>query len=137
MEQCFKLYPIGKINHNDDGVFIEVYEKYVDALLGIDDFSHLVVCYWFHKNDTPNDRSVLRVHPRGNENNPLTGVFGTHSPRRPNLIAISLCKKLAMEQNIIYIDNIDALDGSPVVDIKPLIPSKSIDNTDVKVADWV
>ncbi|MFC1813236.1 TrmO family methyltransferase [Thermodesulfobacteriota bacterium] len=93
--------------------------------------------YWFHENDTPEKRRILQIHPRKDKNNPLTGVFGTHSPMRPNLIAISFCRKLSIQDNIIFIDQIDAFDGSPLIDIKPYIPVDELMSGDIKVSDWV
>ena len=138
MKSVYKICPIGVIHKkNDENVTIEIDPEYTDALLGVDGFSHLIVCYWFHENDTPEKRKVLQVHPRKNQQNPLTGVFGTHSPLRPNLIAISFCKKLTIENNTIVIDRIDAFDGSPVIDIKPYIPDDKLISADIKVPDWV
>jgi tRNA-Thr(GGU) m(6)t(6)A37 methyltransferase TsaA len=113
-----------------------VEEKYKDALLGLDGFSHILVLYWFHRNDNAADRSLLQVHPRKDQKNPLTGVFATHSPKRPNLIAVSICRILSISDTTIAIDRIDALDGSPVIDIKCYIPSEKPDS-DVTVPDWV
>ncbi|MHC4463765.1 MAG: TrmO family methyltransferase domain-containing protein [Planctomycetota bacterium] len=76
------------------------------------------VVYWFDRNDTPEKRAILQVHPRGDKNNPLTGVFATHSPFRPNLIAISKCDIISIKENMIEIKDIDAFDGSPVLDLK-------------------
>jgi tRNA (Thr-GGU) A37 N-methylase len=76
------------------------------------------VVYWFHLNDTPEKRAVLQVHPQGNKANPMRGVFATHSPVRPNLIAISRCKILAVKDNVVEIDSIDAFTGTPVLDLK-------------------
>ncbi len=132
----YKIFPVGFIHKNNGNVRIEIDEKYADALLGLDGFSHINVFYWFHKNDTPENREVLRVHPRRDPNNPLTGVFATHSPRRPNLIAFTLCKILSIRGNTIEIDDIDALDGSPVIDIKCYIPSKR-SFSDLRLPDWV
>ncbi|MBU0987287.1 MAG: tRNA (N6-threonylcarbamoyladenosine(37)-N6)-methyltransferase TrmO [Proteobacteria bacterium] len=138
MKTVFEIYPIGIIRKQDDKtVTIEIDKDYTDALLGVDQFSHLMVFYWFHENDTPEKRKVLQVHPRKNEQNPLTGVFGTHSPLRPNLIAISVCKNLAVAGNTIFIDRIDAFDGSPVIDIKPYIPEDALVSAEMKVPDWV
>ncbi|MBL7179029.1 MAG: tRNA (N6-threonylcarbamoyladenosine(37)-N6)-methyltransferase TrmO [Desulfobacterales bacterium] len=138
MKSVYNIYPIGVIHKkNDETVTIEIDQEYNDALLGLNGFSHLIVCYWFHQNDTPEKRKVLQVHPRRDKKNPLTGVFGTHSPMRPNLIAISFCKKLAIENNIIFIDRIDAFDGSPVIDIKPYIPDDELISANIKVPDWV
>ncbi len=131
----FKIYPVGFISKQDDTVFIEVDKKYNDALLGLDQFSHINVLYWFHENDTPESRDILQVHPCRNKKNPLTGVFATHSPHRPNLIALSLCKILSIDGTTIQIDKIDALDGSPVIDIKCFFPT-NLSIPDVIVPDW-
>jgi len=138
MKPVYKIYPIGIIRkNNDQDVRIEIDNAYTDALLGVDGFSHLIVSYWFHENDTPEKRKILQIHPRKDKNNPLTGVFGTHSPMRPNLIAISYCRKLSIQDNIIFIDQIDAFDGSPLIDIKPYIPVDKLISGDIKVPDWV
>jgi len=121
MADSFQIFPVGVIKKQKKKIFVEIYEKYKDALLGLDQFSHIIVFSWFHKNDTPEKRSLLRVHPRRNKAYPLTGVFATRSPARPNLIAISTCKILSIDGNIIHIDKIDAFDGTPVIDIKPCI----------------
>ena len=117
------LLPVGILKKNDKAVHIEIYPKYTDGLLGLHQFSHILVFYWFHENDTPEKRDTLQVHPRGNRANPLTGVFATRSPRRPNPIGISICKVLSVDGNMIHIDQIDALNGSPVIDIKPYFHS--------------
>ncbi len=136
MKDRFDIFPVGVIQKQDENVWIEIYEKYNEALLGLDKFSHITVCYWFHENDTPEKRNVMRVHPRKNKENPLSGVFATHSPLRPNLIAISTCKILSIEGNTIHIDKIDAFDGSPVIDIKCFIPSRAL-KSDIRLPDWV
>ena len=133
---AYEIYPIGFINRQGDLTTIEVDQHYEDALLGLDEFSHVLVCYWFHENDTPDQREILTVYPRGNPQNSLHGVFATRSPIRPNLIGISICEILSIKDNIIHIDTIDAFDGSPVIDLKPYIPT--IDSiTDVQVPEWV
>ena len=136
MKDWFKIFPVGAIRKKREGVFIEILDMYRDALLGLEEFSHITVCYWFHENDTPDKRRILRVHPKGDEKNPLRGVFATHSPVRPNLIAISICHVLSIDGNTIRIDKIDALDGSPVIDIKCFIPS-SVSKSNIRLPDWV
>ncbi|MDY6952304.1 MAG: tRNA (N6-threonylcarbamoyladenosine(37)-N6)-methyltransferase TrmO [Thermodesulfobacteriota bacterium] len=121
-DDAFSVLPVGKVNKELGATTIEIYKAYADALLGLDQFSHLVVLYWFDKNDTPEQRKTLRVHPRNNLTNPLTGVFATRSPRRPNLIGLSVCKILSVKKNVIRIDSIDAFDGTPVLDLKPYVP---------------
>ena len=88
----FILRPIGQVKKQEDRTTIVLEKQYQPALLGLDGWSHIWVFWWFDRNDTPERRAVLQVHPRGNRNNPLTGVFGTRSPVRPNLIALTLCK---------------------------------------------
>jgi tRNA-Thr(GGU) m(6)t(6)A37 methyltransferase TsaA len=116
------LFPVGKVIKDAGKTTIEIHKDYADALLGLNQFSHVVVLYWFDKNDTPEKRKTLRVHPRNNKSNPLTGVFATRSPRRPNLIGLSTCRILSVKKNVIQIDSIDAFDGTPVLDLKPYVP---------------
>ena len=113
-----KIYPIGKVMKTDGRTFIVTDKKFEAGLLGMDRLSSIMVIYWFDRNDTQEKRSILQVYPRGNMNNPLTGVFATHSPVRPNLIGVSRCKIISVKGNIIEIDDIDAFDGSPVLDLK-------------------
>ena len=136
MSEVFQVFPVGVVHKNETRTEIEIFKKFSDALLGLDLFSHIVVLYWFHRNDTPQKRSILRVHPRNNQNNPLTGVFGTHAPVRPNPIALSICRIHAMISNRIQIEDIDAVDGSPVIDIKAFIPDRK-PRHDIKLPDWV
>jgi len=119
--ESLKIVPIGIIK-KVDGITIEIYEKYTDALLGLDQFSHIIVLYWFHKSDTQAKRNILQVHPKGDLKRPLRGVFATRSPVRPNPVGMSVCKILSVEKNSIRIDVLDAHDGTPVIDIKPYIP---------------
>jgi len=136
MKDRFYIFPVGVIKKENENVWIEVFEEYRDALLRLDDFSHITVCYWFHENDTPEKRKTMQVHPRKNKQNPLRGVFATHSPLRPNLIALSVCKILSIKDTTIFIEKIDALDGSPVIDIKCFIPSSAL-VSEIKLPDWV
>jgi tRNA-Thr(GGU) m(6)t(6)A37 methyltransferase TsaA len=122
MEDSFQIFPIGMIKKRDKSVTIEIHHEYEDALLGLSQYSHILVFSWFHKSDTPEKRSTLRVHPRGNKANPLTGVFATRSPVRPNPISVYTCRILSIDGNVIHIEKIDALDGTPVIDIKPYVP---------------
>jgi tRNA-Thr(GGU) m(6)t(6)A37 methyltransferase TsaA len=136
MKEIFKLYPVGVVRKKGENVFIEIGDEYADGLLGLEGFSHVVVFFWFHQNDTPDKRSVLRVLPRKDPRNPLTGVFATHSPQRPNLIGMTICKILSIRGNRIEIEDIDAFDGSPVIDIKCYIPS-SVKKKDVSLPVWI
>ncbi|MEE4260637.1 MAG: tRNA (N6-threonylcarbamoyladenosine(37)-N6)-methyltransferase TrmO [Bacteroidales bacterium] len=135
MKNVFEICPIGFIRKKNDTVLIEIDVKYHDAFLGLKQFSHINVLYWFHENDNPENRNTMQVHPCGIKTNPLTGVFATHSPHRPNLIALSLCKILSIDGTTIKVDKIDAFDGSPVIDIKSFFPTR-LSIPDVRVPDW-
>jgi tRNA-Thr(GGU) m(6)t(6)A37 methyltransferase TsaA len=134
MKETYYLNPIGIVRKTDGKTWIEIFEEYRDGLLGLDGFSHIYVFYWFDQNDSEEKRRTLQVHPRKDPNNPLTGVFATHSPRRPNLVALTVCKIKSIAGNIIDMEDIDAYDGSPVIDIKCYIPQSV---SDVQVPDWV
>lgn len=115
----YKVSPIGWVRKTDNRTIIEVDKQYQPAMLGIDELDTIWVLYWFDRNDTPEQRSILQVHPRRNPENPLRGVFATRAPVRPNLIALSRCRVLSVQDNVIEIDYIDAFPDTPVLDIKP------------------
>jgi len=66
-------------------------------------------------------RDVLRVHPRGDPANPEQGVFSTRSPDRPNPIGLHRVRILSIEGRRIYVRNLEALDGTPIMDVKPVL----------------
>lgn len=134
-EQSFTVRPIGHIQKVEDRALIVLDKKFQPGLLGVDQWSHVQVIWWFDKNDTPEKRAILQVHPRGDQNNPLTGVFAARSPFRPNLIALSLCKIVSVKDNVVEVEKIDAFEGTPVLDIKPYAPGQD-SATGVKVPDW-
>jgi len=102
---------------------------------GIGDFSHLLVLYWAHGVDQ-DGRSIIKAHPMGRNDLPLVGIFATCSPARPNPVCAMVVRLLERKGNVIKVQGLDAIDGSPIIDIKPYNPSYySAD--DVKVADWM
>jgi tRNA-Thr(GGU) m(6)t(6)A37 methyltransferase TsaA len=115
----YRVFPIGWIRKQDRHSRIVVEPQFRDALLGVEQLSHLWVLYWFDRNDTPEQRAILRVHPRADPGNPLRGVFATRAPVRPNLIALSRVRVLGVRDNVIEIDGIDAYPDTPVLDLKP------------------
>lgn len=79
--------------------------------------SEIVVLTWLHRAD----RATLAVHPRGDESRPLTGVFSTRSPDRPNPIGLHRVRVLAVADGRIQVSHLEAVDGTPIVDIKPVL----------------
>jgi len=100
---------------------IVVNEDMKEALSRIEEFSHIIVLYWMHK-VSPSRCLVLRVHPRGRQDLPVVGVLATRSPARPNPIGVSTVKLLERRDNVLKVMGLDAVDGTPVLDIKPYIP---------------
>lgn len=115
----YTMSPVGWIRKTGGKTFIVIDKRYQPALLGVDQLSSLWVLYWFDRNDSPGERAILQVHPRGDPERPLRGVFATRSPFRPNLIAVSNVNVLSVRDNIIEIDAIDAFADTPVLDLKP------------------
>ena len=136
MPEAFQIIPVGVVRKKEKAVWIEIFDPYSDALLGLEGFSHAQVLFWFHKNDSADQRKTLRVHPRKDKKNPLSGVFATHSPLRPNPIGLTLCKIKSIRNRRIAIEDIDAFDGTPVIDIKCYIPS-AVPEPDIRLPDWV
>ncbi len=136
MSESFQIFPVGMVRKKEEASWIEISEPYSDALLGLEGFSHIQVLFWFHKNDSAGKRKTLRVYPRKDKKNPLSGVFATHSPLRPNPIGLTLCKVESIKGLRIEIEDIDAFDGTPVIDIKCYIPS-SLAESDIRLPAWV
>jgi len=114
---------------------IIINEELSEALSGIEGFSHIIVLYWMHKMPL-SQLSTLKVHPRGDLKLPLTGVFACRSPARPNVIGLSTPKLLERRDNILKVVGLDAIDGSPVIDIKPHIPGSDCPAR-ATTPDWV
>lgn len=134
-EKQFILSPIGSVHKENERTTLLLNKDVEPALRGLDGFSHVWVFWWFGHNDTQKKRSVLQVHPRGNRENPLTGVFACRAPVRPNLIALTLCRILSVKDNVVEIDKIDAFADTPILDLKPYIPS--CDSAKASIPDWL
>jgi len=95
---------------------IEIFPEFMDGLKDLDGFSHVILIYQFHQSK----KFRLQVQPFLDSE--LRGVFATRAPSRPNQIGLSVVEIEKVEENIIYIKNLDMLDGTPLLDIKPYIP---------------
>ena len=102
---------------------------------GLEDFSHLLVLYWAHR-VPPEGRYLIKAHPMGRKDLPLVGIFSTCSPARPNTILATVVRLLEHKENVLKVEGLDALDGSPIVDIKPY-HSSYYARDDVEEADWM
>jgi tRNA-Thr(GGU) m(6)t(6)A37 methyltransferase TsaA len=132
----YSICAIGEINKSGGKTVLRIHDKYLEGLSKIEEFSHIICYFWFDRNDTPEGRATLKVHPRKDPDIPLHGVFATRSPLRPNLIGTSVCRIIAITDGLIEVDRTDALDGTPIIDIKPYIPQSDA-VPDAVVPDWI
>lgn len=95
---------------------IEIFHEFTDGLKDLDGFSHIILIYHFHLSDG----FELQVKPFMDDK--IHGVFSIRAPKRPNSIGFSVVKLNKMVDNILHIENIDVIDGTPLLDIKPFIP---------------
>jgi tRNA-Thr(GGU) m(6)t(6)A37 methyltransferase TsaA len=91
--------------------------RVLDALDGLESGARVIVLTWLDRAD----RTTLKVHPRDDARNPLRGVFGTRSADRPNPIGLHEVEVLAVDGNRVQVSDLEALDGTPIVDLKPVI----------------
>lgn len=136
-----RLRPIGRVRRlggDEKGgpAQLEIDEACRDGLFELDEFSHVLVLWWADRRDNTEDRRTLRVRPRSAPDH-VTGVFATRSPARPNPIAVSVCRLLAVDRAAGTLDLawIDADDGTVVVDLKGYIPGADRVR-DATVPDW-
>lgn len=97
--------------------WLELTPQAAQGLMGIKAGDDLIVLTWLHLAQ----RDVLQVHPRGDHNRPLTGVFATRSPDRPNPVGLHRVTVLEVLKNKLRVALLEAIDGTPIVDIKPVL----------------
>jgi len=106
-------------NEGAPDAWLEMSPQVVEALQGIAAGDQVIVVTWLHQAR----RETLQVHPRGNRDWPLTGVFATRSPDRPNPLGLHRVTVRRIDTNRLLVGPIEAIDGTPVVDIKPVLSS--------------
>jgi tRNA-Thr(GGU) m(6)t(6)A37 methyltransferase TsaA len=123
-EEAFSVYPIGYIRRKNGKAIIEILGKFIPALQQLEYFSHVQVLWWADKADSKKARSTFDCVPPYGENPPTTGVFATRAEYRPNPIALTTCEILDVnhEKGLVKVQNIDAIDNTPVLDLKAYFP---------------
>lgn len=106
-----------------------------EALENLEEFSHIIVLYWMHQVAAAG-QIPMKVHPKGKKELPLVGLFVSRSPHRPNPVGKATVRLLQRRGNILKVRGLDAIDGTPVIDIKPYIPGYD-SVTDAKVPSWI
>jgi len=110
---------------------IVIIEKYKEALYRLDEFSHVDVLFYLHEMSR---EFRSRIHPTCNPDYPLMGAFATRTPNRPSRIALTTCRLLSVNGDVLRVRGLDAYDGAPVIDIKPYT-GKPIEN--VRLPEWL
>lgn len=100
--------------HKMQEATLEIFPEYCLGLTGMQDMKQILVFYWLHRAD----REVLRVYPGGDRNKEMIGVFRNRSPLRPNPIGISLVDIVDIGVNELHVRGMDAIDGTPIIDLK-------------------
>jgi len=134
VRNAFKESPPGQHDWWSEAVSeIVIDGSLTEALDGLERFSHIIVLFWLHR--ITESEIPLKIHPMRRLEIPLTGIFATRTPNRPNRIAATIVKLLERKGNILKVKGLDALDGSPVLDIKPYIPRADL-ISDARVPRW-
>jgi tRNA-Thr(GGU) m(6)t(6)A37 methyltransferase TsaA len=140
------LHPIGFVQnavrstprpeHDWTGIISEIViePELVPGLERLEEYSHVIVIFWAHK-ATDKSKMALQVRYRGDPALPMVGVFASRSLFRPNPLGMRVSRLLGIENNILKVEGLDALDGTPVVDIKPYSPNNDKPE-DVKTPGW-
>jgi tRNA-Thr(GGU) m(6)t(6)A37 methyltransferase TsaA len=101
--------------------WVEVLADVAEGLQGVAAGQEIILITWLHQSS----RDVLKVHPRGHKELPLTGVFTTRAPDRPNPLGLHRVKVLEVAGRRLKVGPLEAIDGTPVVDIKPVLPESA------------
>ena len=106
-----------------------------DSLAGLETFSHLEILFHFHQAD-PAKIVTGRRHPRNNPDYPEVGIFARRGKNRPNHLGLTVVRLLSIEGRTLRVQGLDALDGTPVIDIKPLMTGFLPSPADIKEPPW-
>jgi tRNA-Thr(GGU) m(6)t(6)A37 methyltransferase TsaA len=104
-------------NENAPKATVEIFREYIDGIQDITEDSKILLLTWLHKAD----RQVIKCKPRNYYEAPLTGVFATRSPDRPNPIGIHRVKVLSVSDGLLQVSALEVIDQTPVIDIKPVL----------------
>ena len=131
------MFPIGYIRRQQNSINLEILVAFRPALKQLDHFTHVMVFWWANKHDNGKSRSTMQTKPPYAKEK-LTGIFATRAEYRPNPIAMTTCKMLKVDETsgIVEVADIDAYDGTPIVDLKAYFPV--CDRVkDVKIPQWL
>ncbi len=126
---------IGVVESSGELSRVKIFPEFCVGLEGLNNFSHITVLYWFHLRNSEEERRTLRVVPRRHLGAPQVGVFASRSPSRPNPVGLCVVELVKIQDCTLVVRGLDALDGSPIIDIKPYIP-RADSISDARVPEW-
>jgi tRNA-Thr(GGU) m(6)t(6)A37 methyltransferase TsaA len=135
MSDKSELKFIGVVERSGELSRVKIFPEFRAGLQGLKNFSHVFILYWLHLRDKEDERRTLQVVPRRHPGSPQVGVFACRSPSRPNPIGLCVVELKKIEDCTLLVKGLDALEDSPIIDIKPYIPrANSI--TGARVPEW-
>lgn len=121
--------PIQSVAAKGTGGTVELFSEFAEGLQDVEGFSHIILVYHFHLSK----KSPLKVRPFMDVR--TRGVFATRAPSRPNPIGLSIVRLVKVEGNTLYVEDMDIVDGTPLLDIKPYVPE--FDGRSVERIGWL
>jgi tRNA-Thr(GGU) m(6)t(6)A37 methyltransferase TsaA len=145
MEMGIVIKPIGVvrspvregIDQNWGNTISEVHleAEFKDGLKGLQAFSHVIVVLYLHKSSFDAEQHLVR-RPQGRSDMPMVGIFAQRAKHRPNPLGITVARILEVKENVLFVQGLDAIDETPVIDLKPYYPVYDL-RGDARVPDWV
>ena len=126
---------IGVVEEDGELSKVRIFPEFCLGLQRLNDFSHIIILYWFHLRDNETERRTLRVVPRRHPEAPQVGVFASRSPSRPNPVGLCVTELVKIEECALTVKGLDALQNSPIIDIKPYIP-RADSISKARVPEW-
>ncbi len=114
---------------------IHIDPKWAIGLAGLEQFSHVIVLFYMHESTFTAESDLVR-RPQGRDDMPMLGIFAQRAKHRPNPIGITAVPLLSVRDNVLTIKGLDAIDGTPVLDIKPYFPAYDLMER-AEVPEWV
>ena len=125
------------VDENWGGIISEIRlnEKYVSGLRGLEEFSHVLILFYMHRYSFDPNADLVR-RPQGRMDMPQIGIFTQRAKHRPNPIGVTAVELLKVEGDTLVVRGLDAIDGSPIIDVKPYFPIFDC-KVDARTPDWV
>jgi len=141
----YTIEPIGYVSNSRKSIEIDNWGDIISeiklspklsekSLKGIEEFSHLEIIFYFHLAD-PSKINISVAHPRENTEFPSVGIFAQRKKARPNLLGSTIVKLINHDKDVLTVSGLDAIDGTPVIDIKPLF-EEFLPKENIKQPEW-